>query len=229
MNPTELRSFRESIGASRKEFARLLFISEPTLERWERGKGGPREIHLNILRGMRERLGSANREPYFQYDPKAADSSAELLGDERRLVLETLRGMAAVLLAERRSEDGTEWDLRFGLGWAAGDSLEVSLACEGSLRPERPAVDFVLEVSGAIQNPTEDGKPVGDICFNHGLSCHCATAQDGRTSLLLRQRLFRSGCNAETIRHIVRNYHSCWLRLRAELHRQEEVAARTKS
>lgn len=217
MTPRELRAFRESTGASRKEFARQLFISEPTLERWERGQGGPREIHLHILRGMRERLGSANREPYFQYDPKAADPVAELPGGEKRLVTETLRGMAAVLLEERHSEGGTDWDLRFGLGWAAGDSLEVSLTCEGSQRPERPAVDFVLEVFGPIPNPTENGSPVRDICFNHGLSWHRANTRDGRTAFLLRQRLFKTGCNAETIRHVVRNYHSCWQRLRAAL------------
>ena len=222
MSPTELRAFRESIGASRREFARRLFISEPTLERWERGRGGPREVHQHILRGMRERLGSPHPEAYFQYDPATAEPMTGLLGEERLFVIETLRGMAAVLLEEQHSEDGKDWALRFGLGWAAEDSWEVTLICEGSQRPERPVTDFLLEVCGAIPDPEQNGSPLRDICFNHGLSWHSTLTTDGRVSLQLRQRLFKTGCNAETVRHVVRNCHSCWRRLRAEFLQAED-------
>jgi len=217
MSPKELRAFRESTGASRREFARQLFISLPTLERWERGQGAPREIHLRILREMRERRGSPKGETYFQYDPSSTAPAAELLGAEKRLVIDTLSSMAAVLLEEHSSEDGMEWDLRFGLGWAEGEPLKATLSCEGSQRAERPSIDFILELTGAIPDPGADGDPLRGICFKHRLSWQCARTRGGRTCLFLGQRVFKTGFNVETIRHVFLNYHSCWRRMRGEL------------
>jgi transcriptional regulator with XRE-family HTH domain len=227
MSPKELRAFREGLGLSRREFAPKLFISEPTLERWERGQGGPREVHLRILRRMREHLGAGHSLSYFNYDA-GAEVPAELLHEERQLIIDTLKSQAVVLLAEQGPDDGGDWSLRFGLGWAAGEPIELSLVCEGSDAPTRPTIDFTLRATAKSANASEAAATLQEACFNHGISCKL-TDRGRRATVELRQRLFNTGCNPETVKHVLGNYQSCWNRLRKALLRAErplQVAGR---
>jgi len=213
MSPEELRAFRESLGLSRREFAPKLFISEPTLERWERGQGGPRDIHLHILRGMRERLSGAQPDAYFQYDAASDPDAAELLPNTKQLVIETLRGVGNVLLEEAHAEDGSDWSLRFSPSWAVGQPIRLALVCDGSDRPARPAIDFTLEVTADRLDLREVADAIQRLCFRHGVSCTPPTKSSERSTIELRQRVFRTGCNPATLKHVLRNYQSCWPRL----------------
>ena len=210
MTPKELRAFRESLGLSRREFAPKLSISEPTLERWERGQGAPREIHLSIIQRMREHLGAGHSIDYFQYDSEAVIPLLDLPHDEKQTIIETLRGMAAVVLEEKDGENQGDWSVRFGLGWAMGGLIEVSLVCNGSERPERPVIDFTLEIAAMVQDRGMLSERLQPICFRHGVSWNVESADEDRLGVALRQRIFTTGCNPETIRHVVGNYHSCW-------------------
>jgi len=96
----ELRAFRESRGRSRRKFAPKLFISEPTLERWERGQGGPREVYLLILKRMREHLGAGHSIACFQYDAGVEAYEADVQHDEEEMIVETLRGPGALVLTQ---------------------------------------------------------------------------------------------------------------------------------
>ncbi|MBM4035093.1 MAG: helix-turn-helix domain-containing protein [Planctomycetes bacterium] len=213
MSPDELRAFRVSLGMSRREFARQLFISEPTLERWERGQGGPREIHLHVLDRMREHLGAGRPTAYFRYDAGPGLPAAERLRDEERLVVETLRGMGITPREEQRSQDGLDWLVRFSLGWKEGEGDALALVCRGSDRPERPAIDFALEVRDAPLDGDRVGQELLEIFTNHCLLWKLAPRSSGPWAIELRHRLFKTGCNPETIRHVIGNFFSCWHRL----------------
>ena len=217
MTPKELRAFRESLGLSRREFAPKVFISEPTLERWERGQGGPREIHLHILRRMRDHLGAGHSISYFQYDADATVPISDLPHDEKQTIIETLRGMAAVVLEETEGQNDRDWSVRFGLGWAVGEPIDVALRCEGSERPERPTIDFSLEITAEGQDVDDVFGRLQPICFRHGLSWNVESEEHDRLTVALRQRIFTTGCNPETIRHVIGNYHSCWQLVKAAL------------
>ena len=220
MSPKELRAFRESIGLSRREFAPKLFVSEPTLERWERGQGGPREVHLRILRRMREHLGAGHSLTYFNYDA-GAEVPAELLHEERQLIIDTLKSQAVVLLAEQGPDGQGDWSLRFGLGWAAGEPIDLSLICEGSDAPTRPVIDFTLKATAGSIDISEVAIMLQEACFNHGVSWK-TTDKGKRTTIEFRQRLFSTGCNPETVKHVLGNYQSCWTRLKKALLRAEQ-------
>ena len=215
MSPQELRAFRESLGLSRREFAPRLFISEPTLERWERGQGGPREIHLRILRRMRKRLRAGNATAYFQYD--AAGDVVNPSQECRQIVIEALKAAGAVLCEEKDSADGSTWLLRFSLDWAPGESIGASLTCEGSYKFERPSIDFALEVvcdSASVQSAAEE---LTEACLTHGIAWGPLRDVKRRSGLVLRQRTFNSACDAETIQHVLGNLRSCWDRMNERL------------
>ena len=145
MLPQGLRAFRESLGLTRREFAPKLFISEPTLERWERGQGGPREIHLRILQKMRDAATAGESVTYFQYD--AAQDALDAEFGNRQVICRALKSVGATLSSEEESSDGASWHLQFGLAWAVGEPADISLSCDGSNRAERPSIDFTLHVS----------------------------------------------------------------------------------
>jgi len=208
----ELRAFREGLGLSRREFAPKLFISEPTLERWERGQGGPREIHLQILRRMREHLGAGQSIAYFQYD--AAEDAVNPSQDRKRIVTEALRSAGALLRKEEDSEDGSAWVLCFGLAWAPRESTELSLTCEGSYRPERPSIDFSLNVICDPKKLGDIAEELTDVCFTHRMACRQLAGGGNGAVLALGQRVFNTGFNSDTVRHVLRNYRSCWERVR---------------
>ena len=212
MSPEELRAFRESLGLSRREFAPKLFISEPTLERWERGQGCPREIHLHILRRMREHLSAGQSITYFQYD--SSEEPAEAPPDDRRTVAEALKAAGALLCGKDESEDGATWTLRFSPDWATGSALRVSLTVEGSLRPQRPAIDFALNVKSGSLNVEGVAKELTEVCLGHGMAWGPLGGWERPRGLVLRQRIFNTACSPETVQHVFGNMRSCWDRLR---------------
>ena len=214
MFPKELRAFREALGMTRREFAPKLFISEPTLERWERGHGGPREIHLQVLRRMREYLRAGHSATYFQYDAGADKSVVDLLNDEKQQILEALKTMAIVLLDEKNSRDGNEWLLRFGLGWAIDEPIDLVLLCEGSDRPERPIIDFALEITADRNRAAGCLDAFREPCLSHGIALGLVRRGKDRSTLTLRYRMFTTGCNADTIKHVLGNYQSCWNKIK---------------
>ena len=226
LSPVGLRAFRKSIGQSRREFAPRLFISEATLERWERGQGGPGKIHLLILHRMREHLGAGHSLTRFQYD-RDVDVPAELLHDERRLIIDTLKGQSVVLLEERGPDARSDWMLRFELGWAAGDRFDLSLVCEGSDNLLRPAIDFILKATVKSVDTRQAAGTVQEICFSHCVSWKM-TAKGKCTALNLSQRIFKTGCDSETVRHVMANILACWSRVRKALFREEQPTPRRR-
>ncbi|HBC89315.1 MAG TPA: hypothetical protein DCZ94_20430 [Lentisphaeria bacterium] len=221
MNPAEIRSFRNSLGLSRRDFAPKLYISEPTLERWERGQGAPRELHLRILNRMRESLGSGRPATYFQYDNVSDDIANESPIEDKQLVTETLKSMSIVLLSEEISKDGNDWLLSFSLGWKTVKPLNLLLACEGSKRPTNPVVDFILLITSNNIDSNRVREILPEICFNHGASWILSTKAKGGCQIKLKQRIFKTGINHETIKHVLGNLFSCWNKSKAYLSKVE--------
>lgn len=217
VSPVELRSFRESLGLSRREFAPRLFVSEPTLERWERGQGGPRDVHLHILRRMRELRGFRSPGAYYQYDAVEDAANVVLPQEEKRLIVKTLMDMAAVLQEQRETKDRKDWFLRFGLGWGE-ESVDVAISCGGSEQPMRPAVDFTLEVTTNWGDQDGLGDALPEICYDHGVSWKLPRKSRSRSTLGLRLRSFKPGCTEEKVRHVIGNFQSCWRRIKKSLH-----------
>jgi transcriptional regulator with XRE-family HTH domain len=215
MSPKELRAFRESLGLTRHEFAPKLFISDPTLERWERGQGGPREVHLQILRRMREHLSAGHSIAYFHYDAGIEQRAKEVRHETKEMIVETLRGLGALVIAEGESDDNQDWSVTFGLGWAVGSPIDVTLRCDGSERSERPCIDFAFEVTARCDDVPGLSAQVNRIGFNHCLWAGAESRDDGRAVITMRGRLFKPVCNAEAVTHLAGNFRSCWERLKA--------------
>ncbi len=217
MSPKELRAFRESLGFSRRQFAPKLFISEPTLERWERGQGKPGDVQLLILSRMRAHLGTGQPGADFQYDVGAEAVAGDMLRENRQLVVETLRGMGIVPLKGRKTKNGQDWWFRFGLGWATGEPIELVLACEGSERPMRPIIDFTLVAAADWKNSRELPDALRKICRDHRISWDVVHNDKGQPTIELYYRVFSTGCNSETVKHVIGNFGSCWRRIRTTL------------
>jgi transcriptional regulator with XRE-family HTH domain len=211
MSPEELRTFRESLGLSRKEFAPKLHISEPTLERWERGQSGPRDIHLHILRQMKEHLDAGHSITYFQYDTieKPEDSPDDI----RHIISGALKAVGILLYREQRDRESETWTLTFTVGWTWGEPIETSLVCEGSFKSERPAIDFTMTIACGKNDFSDAMNELAPICFDHGISWQSFTDKR-RSGLMLRQRLFNTACNPATVQHLLGNYRSCFNKLK---------------
>jgi transcriptional regulator with XRE-family HTH domain len=217
MSPKELRAFRESLGLTRHEFAPKLFISDPTLERWERGQGGPREVHLQVLRRMREHLSAGHSIAYFHYDAGIEVRAKEVRHETREMIVETLRGLGALVIAEGESDDNQDWSVTFGLGWAVGSPMDVTLRCDGSERRELPAIGFAFDVTAKCEDISRLSDRVNHIGHDHDVWAGARSADDGRAVISMRDRLFKTGCNPETVAHLAGNFRSCWERLKAAL------------
>jgi transcriptional regulator with XRE-family HTH domain len=212
MSPEELRAFRENIGLSRREFAPKLFISEPTLERWERGQGDIGKVQLRILRKMREHLGAGHALSYFEYDADA-ELPDEALHDERQAIIDILKSQMIVLLKAQESDDRGNWTLCFGIGWASARSVNATLFCEGSKNAMRPFIDFTVRVSRAPAGIAESNSTIDNICFNHGVSHTVLSSGKREVTIGLRQRIYNTNCNPETIKHVLGSLKSCWVQL----------------
>jgi len=217
MSPRELRAFRESLGLTRRQFAPKLFISDPTLERWERGQGGPREVHLQILRRMREHLSAGHSIAYFHYDAGIEERAKEVRHETMEMIVETLRGLGALVIAEEKSDDDQDWSVTFGLGWAVGSPIDVTLRCDGSERHERPCIDFAFEVTAPDDDIPGLSAKVNRIGFDHCVWAGARSRDDGCAVVSMRDRLFKTGCNPETVAHLAGNFRSCWGRLKGSL------------
>jgi len=216
MSPRELRAFRESLGLSRREFAPKIFISEPTLERWERGQGGPGELHLQILKRMREHHMVGRSIAYFQYDASSEAGIAQVRHEQKLMVIETIQGLGALTITEEASDSGKNWSVTFGMGWAVGEPEQFLLRCDGSELPERPAIDFTLEVTTKLEHSVHVRARLQDVCLHHRVFGEVTSREDGRSLITLGHRLFATGCNPETIAHVVGNFRSCWQRLKGK-------------
>ncbi len=202
---------------------RLLALqSESTLRQFNRKtaacpvQGGPREPHLHILRRMREHLSAGHSLTYFQYDATKDASLTEPPNENQRIIIETLQGMAVVLLDEKTKNDGN-WTLRFGLGWTTARDVDLELSCDGSEQPQRPAIDFTLKITLNENDIRQAIESLPDLCYRHGVSWKLSQKTRKRNSIELRQRLFSPGCNPETVKHIFGNYHSYWDQLQKQI------------
>src|ERR1700684_1079950 len=68
MSASEIRKIRKALGFSQEEFARFLWITYSTLNRWEAGRASPFGMHLQILvllkeRSLRQVLKTTLRDP----------------------------------------------------------------------------------------------------------------------------------------------------------------------
>lgn len=211
MSPTELRAFRESLHLSRREFAPKLFISKPTLERWERGQGEPRGVHKRILQHMQERTGAGCKGSSYNYD-----AGESLTADDsiRHLIIETLKGLGVVLLEDSRMRGRYKWSLRFRVGRTTmGGMAAPEIVCEGSDHPLWPAVDFTLVLAVDPARVSKLSEAISSVCYRHGVSWMLAARGRRRSLLNLRQRLFIAGCNPKTIKNAIGNFQSCRQRL----------------
>jgi len=219
VSPEELRAFRESFGLSRREFAPKLFISEPTLERWERGQGGPRDIHLQVLRRMREHVRTGQSVAYFQYD--SAEEPTKAPPDDRRTITEALKAAGALLCGEDASKDGATWALRFSPDWPTAPAKRILLNVEGALRPQRPSIDFALIAEGCHLAEEDVSTGLRKACLTHRIAWEPLGGRKRPRGVIFYQRIFNTACNAETVLHVLRNLHSCWERAKRHLGKSE--------
>jgi len=57
----------------------------------------------------------------------------------------------------------------FGLGWAVDAPIDAVLRCEGSQRPERPAIDFTLEITARCDDASELPATLQRTCLDHSV------------------------------------------------------------
>jgi transcriptional regulator with XRE-family HTH domain len=72
MTPARVRRIRRALGFTQEEFARTLWVTYTTLNRWEAGRAAPTGMHLRILRLLEENV----ERPSFRAalrDPRAND------------------------------------------------------------------------------------------------------------------------------------------------------------
>jgi transcriptional regulator with XRE-family HTH domain len=56
MTPARVRRIRRALGFTQEEFARTLWVTYTTLNRWEAGRAAPTGMHLRILRLLEENV-----------------------------------------------------------------------------------------------------------------------------------------------------------------------------
>jgi putative transcriptional regulator len=72
ITPSRVRRIRKAMGTSQEEFARFLWVTYSTLNRWEAGRAVPFGMHLRILELLEKHLTT----PSFRADlenPRAVD------------------------------------------------------------------------------------------------------------------------------------------------------------
>jgi len=72
MTPARVRRIRRAIGFTQEEFARILWVTYTTLNRWEAGRSAATGMHLRILKLLEENLGQASFQAALR-DPRASD------------------------------------------------------------------------------------------------------------------------------------------------------------
>ena len=70
--PAEVRKIRKAMGFTQEEFARFLWVTFSTLNRWEAGRAVPFGMHLQILKLLRQKLADGSFQGMLR-DPRSAD------------------------------------------------------------------------------------------------------------------------------------------------------------
>ena len=222
MAPAEIRAIREGLRLSRRAFAPKLLISESTLVRWERGDTEPGEAHVSILRRMQQYLSSALPGSGVQYDPAMVPSAADGAREEKDVVAGALKEMGIHLIKEKWTKDSHDWWLSFDPRWAVKDAPKLSLTCSGTKDARRPFLSFELCVTmenGTSPNLIDTARRVAS---DHALGFEVVADGKGQPELKFGYRLFTTGFNSDTMKHVIRNFASCWGRLEKALLREGE-------
>lgn len=206
--PVDLRALREGLGESRREFAPKLMISEATLERWERGQGGPRIQHMGVLKRLQAKLHAAHAATYFRYDGAAEELPGEDL-NEREVIIRALAPVGYKKLEEQVLSDQS-WKLAFSVPWLSRDEGSALLICTGAERAQWPLVDFTLQFPET--NATALSTEQATACYNHGLATDMLPGAHGGNRLCVRLRVFCTVLDDETIMHVHGNLQSWWNR-----------------
>jgi putative transcriptional regulator len=72
MTPSRVRNIRKAMGFSQEEFARFLWITYSTLNRWEAGRAAPFGMHLRILELLDNQLTTPSFRAALR-NPRAVD------------------------------------------------------------------------------------------------------------------------------------------------------------
>src|SRR5580700_3926872 len=72
ITPSQVRRIRKAMGTSQEEFARFLWVTYSTLNRWEAGRAAPFGMHLQILVLLRRKLKSRSLRAILR-DARASD------------------------------------------------------------------------------------------------------------------------------------------------------------
>lgn len=72
MTPARVRGIRKALGFTQEEFARTLWVTYTTVNRWEAGHSAPTGMHLRILKLLEDNLGRPGFRAALR-DPRAGD------------------------------------------------------------------------------------------------------------------------------------------------------------
>jgi putative transcriptional regulator len=72
MTPARVRKIRKALGFSQEDFARTLWVTYTTVNRWEAGRAAPSGMHLRILLLLEQGLGRPSFRAVLR-DPRASD------------------------------------------------------------------------------------------------------------------------------------------------------------
>ena len=213
MSPAEIRGIREGLRLSRRAFVPKLLISESTLVRWERGDTEPSEAHVSILRRMQQYLSTARPSSGVQYDPGLVPSAADGTREEKDVVVGALKEIGIHLIKEKWAEDSHDWWLTFDPRWVVKDAPKLSLTCSGTKDATWPFLS--LELCATMENATSRDliDKARHAAFDHALGFEAAAGSGKRAKLRFSYRLFTTGFNSDTVKHVIGNFASCWRRV----------------
>jgi transcriptional regulator with XRE-family HTH domain len=72
MTPARVRKIRKALGFSQEDFARTLWVTYTTINRWEAGRAAPSGMHLRILLLLEQSLNRPSFRAVLR-DPRASD------------------------------------------------------------------------------------------------------------------------------------------------------------
>ena len=73
----EVRKIRKAMGFTQEEFARFLWVTYSTLNRWEANRAEPFGMHLRILMLLRREIGRPSFRALLQ-NPRSAGAEAQV-------------------------------------------------------------------------------------------------------------------------------------------------------
>jgi len=56
LSAQEIREFRHKAGLTEEELSHLLRVTLSTISRWERGHQSPKQVYVDLLRGLMKRV-----------------------------------------------------------------------------------------------------------------------------------------------------------------------------